>query len=132
MMMDALGLNRRCNCLSLFGGKGGRGISKLLCFAIESGSGFLRILMLEFFVLHTSHLVAMLLWQNLAILDGLHRGVVMILLNLTVYSSGDVFMTSRDDLLVLDGRCLSFINGGIVLAMSSYDSCYRCFRFVHV
>jgi hypothetical protein len=54
-------------------------------------------------VLDTAHLVAVLFWENFAVLDGLDGGVVMVLVNLAVDRCGHILLSSGSDLLVLNG-----------------------------
>lgn len=53
-------------------------------------------------VLYTSHLVGVLLRENLAIRNGLDRGVVVVLVDLTVDNGGLVLMLCAGDVLVLN------------------------------
>jgi hypothetical protein len=53
-------------------------------------------------VLYTSHLVGVLLRKDLFVRNGLDRGVVVVLVDLTVDSSGLVLMLCASDVLVLN------------------------------
>jgi hypothetical protein len=46
----------------------------------------------------------MLFWEDLAVLNGLDGGVVVVLVNLAVDGSGHILLTGRGDFLVLNCR----------------------------
>ena len=132
MMMHTFTLDSWCNCLSMFGAVRGRGIFELCCFPVQTSFDLLGFRVLKLLVLYPSHLMTVLLWQNLAILYWLDSGVEVVLVDLAIYGSGDVLMADRMSLLMFDSWRLSFVNNGIVLAMSTNEFCDCCFGLFHV
>ncbi len=53
-------------------------------------------------LLYTRHLVAMLFWQNLAVLDGLDGGMMVVLVNFAVDCGGDILVASGSYVLILN------------------------------
>ena len=62
----------------------------------------LVVSVLDVAVLDACHLVAVLLGEDLAILNGLDGGVVVVLMNFAVNGSRHILLSSRCHLLVLD------------------------------
>jgi len=60
------------------------------------------ISMFDVTVLSLMLMVRVLLWKNFAVLDRLNGGVVVVLMNLTVYGLCDILVLSAGDILVLD------------------------------
>jgi hypothetical protein len=131
MMMNAFALDCGCDSLGSFGVVCGRGVFELSCLTVKSCSDVLRIGMFEFFMLHTCHLVAMLLRKNFTVLDRLDGGVEMILINLPIYCGGDILMSHGLDLFVLDSWSLPFVNGRVMMTTSTDEFGYRSFGFIH-
>ena len=69
--------------------------------------------MVELLVNNILHLAMVLLGENFMMLDRLDRGVVIVLVNLTVDSLCELFMTSRLDVLADNawGNALGHIGG---------------------
>ena len=67
--------------------------------------------------LNTRHLVNMLLWEDLLVLDWLNGGVVVVLVYLTVNGSGGLLVLSTGDVLVGHSWVDSLVNGGVMLAI---------------
>ena len=102
VVMDMLS----CYCWS-----GGRGVLSFadcagvleLCFL--GGQTFIDVVivsMLDVSVLHIMYLVAVLFWKNFTMLDGLDGGVMMVLMDFTIYGGGGILMLSTGDTLVLN------------------------------
>lgn len=64
----------------------------------------LVIAMLDVAVLDVAHLVGVLFGEDLAVLDRLDRGVVMVLVDFAVDGGRHILMPSGCDLLFLNGR----------------------------
>jgi hypothetical protein len=88
--------------------------------------------MFKFLVLHACHLMAVLLWENFTVLDRLNGSVIVILMHLSVYGGGDVLMSGRLDLFMLDSGYLSLIHTGIVMAGSSNELGDGRSSFLHI
>lgn len=76
---------------------------ELSSLALESQFDLLRLVVLDVTVLDLLHGVVVLLGQNLAVLDGLDGGVVMVLVSLLVDGSEDFLMSDWLDMFVDDG-----------------------------
>lgn len=129
--MYTFALNGRCNHLSALGGTCSRSVLELGCFPVESRFDLCWVGMFEFLVLDACHLVGVLLWKNLSILNWLNGGVVMILVNLSVNRGGDLLLADGLNLLMLDGWCLSLIDNGFMVTSSSDELGDRCFGSIH-
>lgn len=73
--------------------------------------------------LNTSHLVNMLLWEDLLVLDWLNGGVVVVLVYLTVNGSGGLLVLSTGDVLVGHSWVDSLVNGGVLDVVSTHVVC---------
>lgn len=102
------------------------------------------IAVLELAVLNTGHVVRVLFWENLTVMDRLDGGVMVVLVNLTVDRLGDILVTGVVDMLFLDGRVHSLqpvrrdqqggegtylVDGGIMLSILGEETsnCGLCF-----
>ena len=81
----------------------GGGVLELRVLGGEALLDVLVVAVLEVAVLDAGHLVALLLGEHLAVLDGLHGGVVVVLVHLAVYGRLGVFVLGALDILVGDG-----------------------------
>ncbi len=78
-------------------------ILKLLCFCFKSLGDMVIVAMLDVSVLNAPNLVSVRFWKHFFVLDGLNGGVVVVLVNFTVYCRGDVFVAGVGDVVMLDG-----------------------------
>lgn len=76
-------------------------------------------LLLEGLVLDVRHLMTVLLWEYLTILNRLDSRVEMVLVNLTIDGSSDVLVVSRFDMFMGHGRILSLLDSRVMLAGSA-------------
>lgn len=119
MVVDVLtgdGWSSRCSVLRL---ANLAGVSELSLLSLKTLSYVVVIAVLDLTVLNTDNVVAVLLWKNLAVLDWLDGGVVMILVNLTVDGSGSLLVLGLGDMLVYNGWVDSLVNSGVLLAVSN-------------
>ena len=72
--------------------------------------------MLEATVLNANQVVGVLLWQNLAIMDGLNGSVVVILVDLLVNCGLNVLVACRGHVLVHNSGSDLLVDGGVMLA----------------
>lgn len=111
----------------LAGNSGGNGVSVLGVTndtLVTELSGLLSkttlvsagITVLEAAMLNANDVVLVLLWKNLAVLDRLHRGVVVVLVNLLVDGGLDVLVSGGGHVLVNDAGGDLLVNGGVMLA----------------
>ena len=88
--------------------------------------------MFELLFLDASHLMNMFLWEDFTVLDGLQSGVVVILMNLSCYRFLFHNLLNRSDHLTYDSRCLSLVDGSIMMASSPDELGDSGFGSVHV
>jgi len=91
--------------------------------------GFIAVL--ELAVLDAGHLVRVLFWEDLAVMDGLNRGVVVVLVYLAVDSLGDILVVRFVNMLVLDGGVHGLVDGGIMLSILRKEVCNCGLCFIH-
>jgi len=70
-------------------------------------------------------------WENLAVLNRLNGGVVMILVNFSVYCLCDILMLGTGNVLVLNCRVDSLVNRGIVLSILVEEVSNSCLGLFH-
>lgn len=88
--------------------------------------------MLEGSVLDGDEVVVMLLGKDLAVLDGLNGGVVVVLVNLTVNGRGYVLMAVRGDGFVGDCWSNGLVDSGVVVTRVLKEVGNSCLCLVHV
>ena len=71
--------------------------------------------MLDLALLNGGHAVGVLFWENFAILDWLDRGVVMVLVHLTINGSLSLLMTLLDHLLLHNGGSDLLVDCGVMV-----------------
>jgi len=117
VVMDSLAADNRGGFLRSGSVMSDRGISVPRCILLKRGPDIPLIAVVELLVLHSSHVVVVLLRKSLPVCDGLHSGVVMMLVNLLVYGSLNMLMLVRLDMLLCDGGSDLLIDGRLVLAI---------------
>ena len=80
------------------------GVLELGCLGLQALLDVVWVAVLVGAVLNGSDAVGVLLWEHLAVLDNLNRGVVVVLVHLTVDRRLHVFPLGPDHLLMLHGR----------------------------
>jgi len=78
------------------------GVSEAGSLTFELLFGLTNVVMLELSLLNGAHVVSVLLWEDFLMLDGLDGGVIVVLMDLTVNSFLDFFMTSWLHMLLSD------------------------------
>jgi hypothetical protein len=63
----------------------GAGIFESCSFALEFLPCLGGVVVMELFLLHRRHRVTVLLWKDFLVLNGLNRGMIMVLLDLAIY-----------------------------------------------
>jgi len=91
-------------------------VRELSSLTLKTRSYLLRVAVLEMPVLDTGKLVLVLLREDLTVEDGLHRGVVVVLVNLLVDGGLDLLMEVLVEGLVGDGGSDLLVDGGVVVA----------------
>ena len=102
VVVDMLSCYTRIGCCGVLCRADFSSIFELCLLSRQTILYVLIIAVLNVAVLNACHLVAVLLGENLTILDGLNGGVVVVLMDLTVNSRRHIFLSSWRDLLVLD------------------------------
>lgn len=100
MVMHVLASNDRCNRVGLLGSCFSAAVLELPTLLFQICRDSIRVAVLDLAILNGSHAVGVLLWKNFAIFDWLDRGVVMVLVDLTINGSLSLFMTLLDYLLL--------------------------------
>ena len=114
VVVDVLASNDGSNGVTLFLLHTTRTL-ELLSLLFETCLDSLRVAMLMVTLLDANHVVRVLLGQNLTIFDGLDRGMVVILVDLTVDGSGCLLMALLHNVLVYDGGSNLLVNSGVVV-----------------
>lgn len=84
-----------------------------LLFETSLDGGIVTVVLLA--LLDGGHLVNVLLWENFTVLDRLDRGVVVILVDLTVDGGGGLFVTVLGDILLHYSRGDLLVDGGVIV-----------------
>jgi len=117
VVVNMLALHSWCGSsgVSCLVGRGG--VLELGQLSLQSLACLMFIAVVELFVDDTLHLVGVLLWENLLVLDGLDGGVVVVLVDLAINSLSELLMSGGLDVLAGDSwsDALSDI-GGVTLA----------------
>ena len=88
---------------------------ELSSFLLKTGLDSLGIAVLVVTLLNRDDIVLMLFRENFTVVHRLDRGMVMVLVNLTVDGSGSLFVTLLDDSLVHNCRSNFLVNGGVMV-----------------
>lgn len=115
--------------MSVLGVSGDALIPELGLLLGETGLDVLGVTMLVAALFGGNDVVLVLFWQDLTIVDRLDGGVVMVLVNLLVNSSGDVLVLGALDVLVGHGGSDTLVYGGVMMTSLShevFDGCLRC------
>lgn len=91
-------------------------VTELCGLGLETLSNLSVIAVLELAVLNGGKVVVVLLGENLAVLYGLNRGVVVVLVDLLVDGGLDILVTLTVDGLVCDTRGNLLVDGSVVVA----------------
>ncbi len=130
MVMDMLaggGWQSRLGVLSLVSSAS---VLELRGLHLKTLSCLRLVTMVELSLFDRDYVVGVLLWQDLLVLEGLHGGVVVILVNFTVNSFGDVLMASGRDGLI-DNRCVDSLLDLSGVAMTTSELGNGGFGGVH-
>jgi len=124
-----------CNSLALGGGTlclaEFAGVLELGLLGCEAGLGVFVGAVLDVAVLDAGHLVGVLFGEDLAVLDGLDGGVVVVLVDFTVDGFGLLVDLGASYVLVLDGGVDSLVHGSFMLSILGKEVSDRCLCFIH-
>ena len=114
-MVDVLSGDDWCNGVAFLSGPLCSGVLELQTFLLETCLVGFGIAMLVLSVLHGDDFVRMLFWEDFAVLDRLHGGVVMVLVHLAVNGGLGLLVVDLGDILVHDGWCNLLVYCGIMV-----------------
>jgi len=131
VVVDMLACNGGVGGCGVLGLADSAGIFELGLLGLKALLDVIVIAMLDISMLYASKVVAVLLWENFPVLDGLDGGVVMILMNFAVNGCGDILVVSAGDILVGDRWVNSLVDGGIMLSILGEETRNCCLCLVH-
>jgi len=131
VVVDVFTSDRRCHTLALGGSLYTPLILELCLFLNKVPLRGVVVAVVEFTVLDSAKLSLMLLREDLTVNDGLNSAVVVILVDLLVYSGVDLFVYVRLDSLVGDSGSNSLMNCGVMVARTVGEVSESCLDFVH-
>ena len=114
MVVNMLAGNDWSNRVTLLLLDGARAL-ELGGFLFETSLNSLRVAVLVVTLLNADHVVRMLLRKHLAIFDRLNRGVIVILMDLTVNGGLGLLMTLLDNVLIHDSRSNFLVDSGVMV-----------------
>jgi len=132
VVVDVLASNGWIGRRGVLGISDSTSILELGLLSCETLLDVLIVAVLQVTSLNAGHLVVMLLWENLAVLDRLNGGVVVILVNLSVNSCGDILMLGACDVLLSDSRVDGLVDCGIMLSILVEEASNCCLCLVHL
>jgi len=100
-------------------------------FAVQGSPRVLLISMVKFLMLHRSHVMMVLLRKCLLVGNWLNCGMMMLLMNLLVKSSGYALVLMRLHDLLGNRRSDIFIDGGLVLSVVGKEARNGLLCFLH-
>jgi len=108
--------------------------ASILELCLLSGKAVLDVVViavLEMFVLDTDYIMGVLLWKHLLVLNGLHRGMVVILVDFTINSLSDIIMVGTSYILVGNSWVDSLMNSGVMLPILGKETRNCSLGFIH-
>jgi hypothetical protein len=115
MVVDVLASAYRRRVFGMFLLSSVLNILELRGFGRETLFHALVVAMVEFFVLHGFHLVVMFLREDLAVVDGLHAGVMMFLVDFSIHSGLLVMVSCWGGMLVRDSWLVMLVHRGVMV-----------------
>lgn len=97
-------------------------VLELRTLGLEASLDVRVVTVFEFAVLDRSHVVVVLLWKLLGVVDWLDCGVVVVLVDLPVNGSSDILVTVLVDGLVGNCRGSSLVDGGVVVTGLGHEA----------
>jgi len=115
VVVDVLASKGRSDGVGVASGTLDALISELSGLGLQAVSNLAVVAVLELAVLNGTKVVVVLLREDLAVLDRLDGGVVVVLVNLLVDGGGDLLVLGRSDGLVENSGCNALVDGGVVV-----------------
>lgn len=106
-------------------------VLELSLFGFEALANMVVVAVFDILVLNSSHVMSVLFRESLLVRDGLDRGMVMVLVDLSINYFLGVDTLSGLDSLILDGGIDVFVDSGIVFTVSVEETADCCLCFVH-
>ena len=116
VMVHMLALNALIFAEGLLAVNARLGVLILCALVLQATLDPAGIVMFERPSLNRRSFVVMLLGQHFGVVHGLLRGVIVILVHLTIDCGRRLFMFLASDGLVLHGRCYCLMNRGVMFA----------------
>ena len=115
MVVNMLSCNGRIDRMSLAGGCFCSGVVEVCTFLLKTllHSAVLAMLVLAMF--YGDETVLMLLWQDFTILNWLNGSMVMVLMNLSINSGGDLLMLLFLDVLLNNRRSYFLMDSSVMM-----------------
>lgn len=107
------------------------GVLELSTLGLEAGLHVVIVAVVDLLVLNSGDVVGVLLWENLAVLDRLDRGVVVVLVHLTVDGSLGLLVLGAGDVLLLDSWGNRLVDGGVVVSRLGHEGVDSLLSLVH-
>lgn len=117
MVMDMLASHDRSYGRGMLGRADFSRVFELRLLARETLLDMRIAAMVDILVLDADNIVRVLLGEDFAVVDGLHRGMVVVLVDFTVDGGGDIFVAGRCNVFLLDGGLDSLVHAGVVFAV---------------
>lgn len=116
VVMDVLASNDWCDRVSLLGRPLCTGTLELCTLLLEASFDGFWITMLMLTVLHRDDVMLMLLGKNFAVLDRLHRSMVMVLMDLTINGCRGLFVADFANFFFHNGWGDLLVHCGVMVA----------------
>jgi len=131
VVLNVLASNRGSSALAVCGGIYATLVLEASLFIDEVPLRGIVIAVVELAVLDSTELSSVLLRQDLTVLNRLNSAVVVVLVDLFVDGSLNLFVHMGLDNLVLNGRGNSLMDGGVVVSRLGHEVSDSCLGFVH-
>jgi len=131
VVVDMLASNDWRNGVSFLSATFCSSVLKLRALLLKTCFDGIGIAMLMLSVLDGDDVVGVLFWENFAVLDWLHGGVVMILMYLTINGSLGLLMANFGDFLVHDSWGNLLVYGGIMVTGLVHEVTDCFLRLIH-
>jgi len=131
VVVNVLASNGGSSALAVCGGIYATLVLEASLFIDEVPLRGVVIAVVELAVLDSTELSSVLLRQDLTVLNRLNSAVVVVLVDLFVDGSLNLFVHMGLDNLVLNGRGNSLMDGGVVVSRLGHEVSDSCLGFVH-
>jgi len=132
VVVNMLSTDGGCYTLALGGTLNATLVPELRLLLNKVPLGRVVVAVVKLAVLYGTKLGGVCLRKNLTILDGLNSAVVVVLVNLLIDGSVDLFVLVRLNSLVDYSRCNSLVDCGVMVAGLVGEVGESCLDFVHV